>query len=633
MVVIGNPPYSGISSNMGKWITDLIEDYKYVDGEHFGERKHWLHDDYVKFIRFGQHMIEKNGEGVLAFINNRSFLDNPTFRGMRWNLLQEFDSIYVLDLFGDSKRVKFDSEGVPDKNVFDISVGVSINIFVKNGTRKLSPAPGRVHYAELLGIREKKYANLNQNSLSSIEFSELWPIAPYYFFQPQNFSLADEYSSGISVSDLMPEQTMGITSARDDFVIDIDRNTLQQRVTDFSRLDKTDAEIRQEYFGHKKEGKYARGDTRGWKLADARRIIRSFDHTKLIRPISYRPFDSRFIYYTPEMVDWDRRAVMQHLMRDNLAICLVKVGRNADFHNYLCANDIVDKAICSSLDNANIFPLYLYPDESQEKGGQAALPLDVRKSSAFPSDGQQEESGSAAVPHRVPNLNMEIVGKIAEGLGLTFVSEPGAAATGLAEPPPRQPKAAATPPDQEGSFSGTTTPSAEAASTPPGTVGEFKTFAPIDILDYIYAVLHSPTYREKYKEFLKIDFPRVPYPKDAETFWRLVALGGELRQIHLLESPVVNKFITGYPVTGDNAVVKPEYKNGSVYINPEQYFSDVPETAWNFYIGGYQPAQKWLKDRKGRTLSFDDIRHYQKIIVALSETGRLMKEIDLVFQV
>ena len=154
------------------------------------------------------------------------------------------------------------------------------------------------------------------------------------------------------------------------------------------------------------------------------------------------------------------------------------------------------------------------------------------------------------------------------------------------------------------------------------------TFAPIDILDYIYAVLHSPTYRTKYKEFLKIDFPRVPYPKDAETFWQLVKLGGELRLIHLLENPVVEKHITTYPIAGANMVEKPIFEDNKVWINHEQYFNGVPQLTWEFYIGGYQPAQKWLKDRKGRILSFEDILHYQKIIVALTETGRLMKEID-----
>jgi very-short-patch-repair endonuclease len=153
-------------------------------------------------------------------------------------------------------------------------------------------------------------------------------------------------------------------------------------------------------------------------------------------------------------------------------------------------------------------------------------------------------------------------------------------------------------------------------------------FAPIDLLDYIYAVLHSPTYREKYKEFLKIDFPRVPYPENADTFWKLVQLGSELRQLHLLESPVVEQFITTYPASGDNKVSKVRYECGKVWINATQYFAGVPEIAWGFYIGGYQPAQKWLKDRKDRELSFEDIRHYQKIVIALTETDRIMKEID-----
>ena len=158
--------------------------------------------------------------------------------------------------------------------------------------------------------------------------------------------------------------------------------------------------------------------------------------------------------------------------------------------------------------------------------------------------------------------------------------------------------------------------------------GGVETFAPIDILDYIYAVLHSPSYREKYKEFLKIDFPRVPYPDNKNRFWQFVKLGGELRTIHLLENPIVENYITSYPVSGDNKVEKPEYKENKVYINKDQYFENVPLVAWEFYIGGYQPAQKWLKDRKGRELSFEDILHYQKVIVALFETDKIMKEID-----
>jgi hypothetical protein len=170
-------------------------------------------------------------------------------------------------------------------------------------------------------------------------------------------------------------------------------------------------------------------------------------------------------------------------------------------------------------------------------------------------------------------------------------------------------------------------------------------FAPIDLLDYIYAVLHSPAYREKYKEFLKIDFPKIPYPKNTDVFWQLVKLGGQIRQIHLLESPLVEDYITQYPINGENTVSNLRFENnhpaingtppkegnlGKVYINETQYFDNVPLIAWEFYIGGYQPAQKWLKDRKGRVLEFDDILHYQKIIVALTKTDELMKQINAI---
>ena len=221
------------------------------------------------------------------------------------------------------------------------------------------------------------------------------------------------------------------------------------------------------------------------------------------------------------------------------------------------------------------------------RGGGMLFPLYISNiSSAQKSIEQSTE--------RTPNLKPEIVNEIAENLGLTFTNEKEKIA---------------------------------------------NTFAPIDILDYIYAVLHSPTYREKYKEFLKIDFPRVPYPKNVDTFWQLVSLGKEIREIHLLESNTVEKYITSYPIDGDNIITTKIGKKdwelfdeekglGRIWINDEQYFDNIPLTAWEFYIGGYQPAQKWLKDRKERELKFEDILHYQKIIVALTETDRIMKEID-----
>lgn len=319
--------------------------------------------------------------------------------------------------------------------------------------------------------------------------------------------------------------------------------------------------------------KYKFKDVRDWTIDFARTDL--LNNVIIADQILYRPFDLRYMNYTGKtkgVMGYPRFDVMKHLLRDNVALLTCRQQSTFDFQHVLVTKNIADMCSVSlqTKETGYAFPLYTYPEFSR-----------------------QQEIGQ--VVKRIPNLKSEIVNKIANNLRLTFTNEKV---------------------DIEGNF------------------------APIDILDYIYAVLHSPTYREKYKEFLKIDFPRVPYPKDKETFWQLVKLGGELRQIHLLESPVVEKYITQYPIGGTNEVCKPIFRGsdltgfenllglGRVYINDTQYFDNVPEVAWNFYIGGYQPAQKWLKDRRERKLEFDDILHYQKIIVALSETDRLMKEID-----
>jgi len=556
MCVIGNPPYSGISSNNGKWISNLIDDYKYVDGVHFNERKHWLNDDYVKFLRYGQHYIEKNGQGVLAFINPHGFLDNPTFRGMRWHLLKTYDKIYTIDLHGNSTKKETAPDGSADINVFDIMQGVSINIFVKTGKKKTNEL-GKVFHFDLFGKREHKYDFLTESNILNINFIELNPQKPNLFFIPVNQDEVSNFNKGFKIDDLFVNQSMGITTARDHFVVDMNRIDLLRRINEFSDLSIDDINIRTKYFGTKSSGKYLSGDTRGWDMSKARKELSQETHENYIKQISYRPFDKRYIYYSKKMVDWGRETIMNNLIFNNYSFICVKIGRNETSHNYFVSNSITDKSLTSSLDNSNVFPLYIYPF----------------------SNGQQTIENNL---ERAPNLNSEIVKQIAENIGLTFTNE---------------------------------------KETTNGT------FAPIDILDYIYAVLHSPTYREKYKEFLKIDFPRVPYPKEQDTFWKLVKLGCEIRQIHLLKSPLVEKPISKYPMTGDNIVGKLKYENGNVFINETQYFEGVPEVAWNFHIGGYQPAQKWLKDRKDRELQIDDIRHYLKIIVALNETDRLMKEI------
>lgn len=559
MCVIGNPPYSGISSNNGDWISKLIEDYKYVDGVHFNERKHWLNDDYVKFLRYGQHFIEKNGSGVLAFINPHGFLDNPTFRGMRWHLLRTYDKIYTIDLHGNSKKKETAPDGSVDVNVFDIMQGVSINIFVKTGKKKANQL-GKVFHFDLYGKREMKYDFLSGSSLESVGFQELKPEKPFLFFVPKNTKGANQYEKGFRVDELFSVNVTGVVTARDSFVIDFEKLILRKRMEEFSDINHTDDSVRRKFFGNKKEGKYLAGDSRGWKMVEARRTIRDFSHNDIIQKIAYRLFDDRYIYYHSSMVDWGREKFMYHFInKDNIGIDLCRQIVSDSYSHIFVTNKMVDDSFVSnkSRERGYVYPLYLYPE----------------------INGQQTIDRKAG---RIPNLSAEIVKQIAKKAGLTFTTEKETTK---------------------------------------------DTFAPMDVLDYIYAVLHSPAYREKYKEFLKIDFPRVPYPKDKGTFWKLVKLGGEIRQIHLLESPIVEKFITQYPIDGDNLVGKTIYQDGKVYINATQFFNNVPAEAWNFCIGGYQPAQKWLKDRKDRQLEFEDILHYQKIIVALTETGRLMKEL------
>lgn len=544
MCIIGNPPYSGSSSNMTKWIMNLIEEYK--DEYELKRRgRRWVQDDYVKFLRFGQYYIEKNGQGVLAYINPHGFLDNPTFSGMRHSLIKSFDKIYTINLHGNSNKKEISPDGSPDINVFDIQQGVSINIFVKTG-KKDSRLLGDVLHYDLYGKREFKYDFLIQNSLKSIPFVKIKLDSPSYFFIPTQNDGKSEYLKGIKVEELFTLNTSGIVTA-------MDKLSLFFNVEELTKTTKTILNSANPFveFGIKD----ALQSTKEERISELQ--ISSNSKPTII---NYRPFDFRFMYYTRKTHGWinsPRYNVMKHfLIGENIGLVIPKI--NKEDNCFFISNKIIGHKFCSAYDTNSLFPLYLYP----ETKGQQTIEL---------------------TEIRIPNLNTEIVRQIAKKLGLTFTKEK------------------------------TTTK---------------DTFAPIDLLDYIYAVLHSTTYREKYKEFLKIDFPRVPYPKDQQTFWALVQLGSELRQIHLLESPVVNKYITKYPVDGDNMVQKIKYEGNRVYINDTQYFESVPQIAWEFYIGGYQPAQKWLKDRKDRKLEFEDILHYQKIIVTLRETDRIMKAID-----
>ncbi len=554
MCVIGNPPYAVSSTNKNEWIQNLISDYK----KNLNERKINLDDDYIKFIRYGQHYIDKNGSGVLAYISNNSFIDGITHRQMRKNLLMSFDKIYILDLHGSTKKHETTPTGGKDENVFDIQQGVSINIFVKNKNTVLKDL-GVIYHKNLFGLREAKYNYLSQNNLSSIEWNKLELKQPYFFFVPKDFEAQDQYSKGFKISELFKIINNGLQTDRDSLFIDFEKERLSNRIKTLFQKEYDDLFIR----------KYNVKDSSSYKLS---KVINSneFD-PKWVSSVLYRPLDYRYIYYDPAVISRPAQKVLKHLKHENLGLIIARQQSTYDFQHIFITKILTERCSISlqTKETGYVFPLYLYEDNTKVKN------LDYGLS-------------------KIPNFNIDILKKICGAIQLNISN---------------------------------------------AELKNKSTFTPIDLLDYIYPILHSPTYREKYKEFLKIDFPRIPYPKDQTTFWKLVALGDELRQIHLLESPKVSKYITSYPIDGDNIITRKLTKTsigfepnggdkGKVWINDQQYFDNVPLIAWEFYIGGYQPAQKWLKDRKGRTLDYNDILHYQKIIVALTETDRIMKEID-----
>ncbi len=554
MVVIGNPPYSVSSSNKGSWIEKLTADYK----KDLNERNiQPLSDDYIKFIRFGQHLIDNNIEGILAYISNNSFIDGIIHRQMRKSLLDSFNKIYIIDLHGNSKKKDVAIDGSADQNVFDIMQGVSINLFVKTNSNSNENS---LQIISIKGKRDKKYKFLNDNTIGSISWNYVKPKFPNYLFTQQDQRNEVDYDTKFfGVNNIFLNGSNGVQTKRDDLFIDFQSEELGPRISNLLN-GHLSTDFRKDFNIQ---------DSSSYPLL--RRISQSSFDQKYISKILYRPLDTRSIYYDKNLIGRPFYKVMQNIWKSKSNFCLI-VGRQGQAVGGKSWNLI---SICNTLLDTNLF----------YRGGNMAYPLYLNADVKNEIKHQHSLDGN---PRRVPNLNMEIVDKIAEDLGMYFQ-------------------------DEEPDYT---------------TTVETNQFYPITILDYIYAVLHSPTYRETYKEFLKIDFPRVPYPKDKKTFWDLVELGGDLRQIHLMESPVVEEYITQFPEDGDNIVKKPIHKNGNVYINETQYFANVPDVAWNFYIGGYQPAQKWLKDRKDRELGYEDILHYQKIIVALTETDRIMKEID-----
>lgn len=541
MIATGNPPYSISSQNSGSWITNLVADYK----KNLNERNiQPLSDDYIKFIRLGQYYINKNGEGILAYISNNGFLDGIIHRQMRKSLLEEFDKIYVLNLHGNNRRKETAPDGSPDENVFDIMQGVSINLFIKRGKERKKDHAS-VFYHDLYGSRQEKYNILTDATVSTVQWKALSPVEPYFFFTPKDFSEEDRYKAGFLVNELFCIQSTGMTTCKDKLNYRDTPVEVKSMLKDLLEL--PESSFRQKY--------EVGDDSRDWVYAQAKTdVSNAIDQDKLfIAPVEYRPFDTKYCVYTGKtngIVARPRYRSLSHLLLPHNISLIVPRQTAQDWRHVFIANKITDMNVLASakLLGAGVqFPLYT------GEAGQNVF--------------EKQEL--------VPNFSKQIVDVIEKGLGETIV--------------------------------------------------------PQELFDYIYSILHSPKYRETYKEFLKIDFPRIPYPKDADQFHSLAEKGAELRRLHLMEDAAFWPTIVSFPVEGDNIVEKPEFKDGKVWINKSQYFGNVSELAWNFFIGGYQPAQKWLKDRKGRTLDYQDILHYGHIVYALEETDRIMKEIDEIY--
>jgi len=548
IVIVGNPPYQGISANMEKKMVNFLKEdvdgcqsYYMIDRKKLNERKTWLQDDYVKFIRFAQWRINQTGEGVLGFITNHSYLDNTTFRGMRQSLMNTFNEIYILDLHGGS--IEKSPDGSKDENVFEIKQGVAIAFFVK----KKGVSGCVVHHSELWGLREKKYEYLLSNDFKTTVWKKLEPNSPDYFFISRDEKGREIYERLIKVTEIFPVNCVGIVTARDKFVIDFDKEVLKRRITMFRNLSIPDETVKQTF---------KLKDTSTFKFRKSREILSKDENwNKYFTEILYRPFDKRDIYYTNIVVERPLFEVMHHMMQENLGLVTVRQVAEGVFKHVLVANTIIESCYVSNRTSeiGYIFPLYTY-------------------SSADKNEMFKDASSNG----KTPNIKQEIFDMLTQYYG--------------------------------------TTPTPE------------------EIFYYIYAVLYSNVYCTKYAEFLKYDFPRIPFSEGYNDFKKLAEYGEKLVNLHLLKNiQPANVIVVGQSSKNEIKITQVKRENGVVHINNEQHIDGISEEVWNYYIGGYQVLDKWLKSRKGRIIEGQEFEIFQKIVKAIEETISVQKKVDSTF--
>ena len=551
LVILGNPPYSGSSANINDWTERLLKEdidgaqsYYKVDGKPLGEKNpKWLQDDYVKFLRFAQWKIQTSGYGIVGMITNHSYLDNPTFRGMRQSLMKTFDEMYILDLHGNSLKKEITPDGGKDENVFDIRQGVAIVLFVRN--KKLIES--QIYQTDIYGLRKEKYDWLEKNEFKKENYSTIKPQSPYYFLIKRDTEKIKHYLNWIKINEIFPVNSVGIVTSRDKFVIDYKKNVLKNRITQLINPSQPDEVIAQAY---------NLKDKSNWTIQDARKQIRSLDNFESnIKELLYRPFDKRHIFYNQSMIERMRFDIMRHMLEKNIGLTVGRQGQVVGFEYLWNLAFISENIIDLNLfyrGGELLFPLYYYQNEN--------------KKDLF----DQHET------EKVPNISQEIISILSE----TFGKKP----------------------------------------------------TPEEILYYIYAVLYSAIYRETYAEFLRVDFPRVPFTSNYGLFKTMGDLGIKLADLHLLKSPELDSPVAKYQGSGNNdRIDKITYKKDElrIYINKDKYFEGVTSEVWNYHIGGYQVLHKYLKDRKGRIM--DVAPRYCRIVTALRKTIEIQKQIDEIY--
>lgn len=547
LVIMGNPPYSYRSPNINDWTEELLktnkdgaQSYKMVDGEEIRDKQmSAMQDDYVKFLRFAQWKIHKAGKGIVGMITNHSYIDNPTLRGMRQSLLKTFDEIYVLDLHGNSLKKEKCTDGSKDENVFDIMQGTAIILMIKGVKTEI----GLSHH-ELYGLRSFKYDWLDSNAFDSKKFSQLAPSSPFYIFRPEAEG-NEHYLKWQNLQDIFPVNSVGIVTARDHLTIKDTKDQVRNTINHFATITADQARVAY-HLGE---------DSQDWKLELAQKDLNdSRLSDDLIVPILYRPFDSKFTYYSGKTKGFISRPlsrVMRHMLDDNVGLISVRQVAERDFnHTYITTKIVECRIMLSNKGYGYLFPLYLYPEEHKE---------DI-----------------FAETERQYNIQPQLLEQFR---------------------------------------------------------AKWQGFEPEQLFYYIYAVLHSPFYRERYAQYLRMDFPRIPFTEDFSLFTALADLGKALADLHLLRSPLLSPPLARYQGQGANDTVEElsyDPAAGTLRINQDKYFEGITPEVWNFHIGGYQVLHKYLKDRKSKTLA--DPIHYCRIATALAHTIRLQAEIDPLYK-